>query len=132
MTRLVAVVLSLVLLVPALAEDQPCREDVARLCPDAELGGGALRECLTKNFAQLSTPCRERLQTLRQEFSGGTGTAGTGSGSAPDPMSACLRDAAMHCRGSSADPEEALACLESHKKDLSSGCRDALAKAGVQ
>jgi hypothetical protein len=127
-----AVVLSLALLSPALAEDRPCRADVERLCPDAELGGDALRECLTKNFAQLSTPCRERLQTLREEFGGGAGTAGAGSGAAPDPMSACLRDAAMHCRGSSADPAEALACLQSHEKDLSSGCRDALAKGGLR
>jgi len=128
----VAVLLGLALLSPAAAQDQPCRDDIAKLCPDVELGGGALLECLQKNAAQLSLPCRERLQTLREEFGGAAGSGGAPSGSDTSPMSACLRDAALHCRATSSDPQEALSCLKSHERDLSSGCRDALAKAGAQ
>jgi len=106
--------------------------DVAKLCADVELGGGALMECLRKHAAELSAPCRERLQTLREEFGGGAAAGAAPSGSDPSPMSACLRDAGMYCRGSSSDPESALACLKSHEKDLSSGCRDALAKASAR
>lgn len=122
----VPLALLLTLAMPAAADDQPCRADVARLCPDVQLGGGAMTECLRKNAAQLSAPCRERLETLREEFGGGSAAAAE----APSPMSACLRDAGMYCRSSGSDPEDVLACLKSHKSDLSGPCKDALTKAG--
>ena len=131
MTIRLAVLVTLALLSPAVAEEQPCRGDIEKLCASVQLGGGALMECLRKNAAQLSAPCRDRLQTLQAEFGGGTDGTPPSGAPAPSPMSACLRDATVHCRASGSDPESALTCLKSHEKDLSSGCRDALEKAGA-
>jgi len=41
---------------------QACQADVQKLCDGVSPGGGRLHQCLKKNEAALSTPCRESIQ----------------------------------------------------------------------
>jgi hypothetical protein len=38
-----------------------CQEDVAKLCPDVQPGGGAILRCLRENSEKLSAGCREAM-----------------------------------------------------------------------
>jgi hypothetical protein len=38
-----------------------CKDDVAKLCPDAQPGGGAILRCLRENSDELSAGCREAM-----------------------------------------------------------------------
>lgn len=41
--------------------DGPCKEDVKKLCPDVEPGGGRIKKCLKDNRESLSQACKEKI-----------------------------------------------------------------------
>ncbi|WP_415062163.1 cysteine rich repeat-containing protein [Bdellovibrio sp.] len=46
----------------AFAESEgPCQEDVKKLCPDVEPGGGRIKKCLRDNRENLSQACKEKI-----------------------------------------------------------------------
>ncbi|CDZ51731.1 LipQ [Neorhizobium galegae bv. orientalis] len=45
---------------------QACRTDVARVCPGARPGGGAIAQCLRQNLTQLSDGCRSAIAVAAQ------------------------------------------------------------------
>lgn len=45
---------------------QACRADVARVCPGAKPGGGAISQCLSQNLTQLSDGCRSAIAVVAQ------------------------------------------------------------------
>lgn len=45
---------------------QACRADVARVCPGARPGGGAVAQCLRQNLTQLSDGCRSAIAVAAQ------------------------------------------------------------------
>ncbi len=47
-----------------------CKDDVARLCPDATGNRDALRQCLRAHAGELSDGCRTALATARQQRRG--------------------------------------------------------------
>lgn len=69
-----ALVLALLAVGPALAEDAPappaprakmaCRPDVQRLCADVQPGGGRIVACLKGHSADLSPDCSTALATM--------------------------------------------------------------------
>ncbi len=105
----------------AFAQD-PCAEDVRRLCPDVRLGSGRGARCLREHEPELSVACRERLQAdalkarrLVEEFG-----------------RACQADVAQYCPAIEPGGGRLLGCLAQHQLDLSSACQaemDRIAKA---
>jgi hypothetical protein len=62
---LAASTLGLTLTISALAlagKDNPCKADVARLCPNVEPGGGRIIRCLKDHEADLSDACKAAFQ----------------------------------------------------------------------
>jgi hypothetical protein len=44
-----------------------CKADIERLCPNVQLGGGRIKECLMAQKEQMSVGCAQALQKLKQE-----------------------------------------------------------------
>ena len=44
---------------------EACREDVKQLCPGAQPGGGAIRQCLRANADKVSDGCKQAIQAAR-------------------------------------------------------------------
>lgn len=44
-----------------------CEADLRKLCAGVQPGGGKLGQCLQKNAASVSQPCKEKLMAVRAE-----------------------------------------------------------------
>lgn len=44
-----------------------CRDDVTRFCKDIKPGGGGIAQCLGGHENELSTPCKDSLNGLKEE-----------------------------------------------------------------
>lgn len=86
-----------------------CAEDAMKFCTGVQAGGGRLYQCLAKNNAELSAPCRERL------------TAGKARWDAF--VSACKSDADKHCQGITTGSGRVLSCLKKHEAELAPDCK---------
>ena len=45
---------------------QACRDDTAKFCKDVKPGSGAIARCLDEHQNELSAPCKEGINSLRQ------------------------------------------------------------------
>jgi hypothetical protein len=52
---------ALLLALPALAEEGPCKDDVKKFCGSVKPGGGAIVECMLKHEAELTAPCKAKV-----------------------------------------------------------------------
>ena len=122
---------------------QSCRGDYQAHCAGVPTGGSAALQCLQRNLASLSSPCR-------------TAVSATEGGSAPNPSAAsqgrpapspamappmtpreeaalmrrsCGGDFRALCRGVALGGGRAMACLADHQESLSPPCREAMAAA---
>lgn len=82
----------------------PCREDRARLCPDAR-GKEAVKACMQAHQADLSPACKEKL------------------GRAESMKADCQADAAKYCAEVPPGGGRLMACLTGRKDDLQAACR---------
>jgi hypothetical protein len=124
---------------------QNCRSDFQAHCSGVPTGGSAALNCLQQNAASVSPPCRQALSALGgapPAASAGTAAPGASAPSAHAPAPSpsrrqeayilrqrCGADFADHCHGVPFGGGRAIACLESHRSTLSSGCQAALASA---
>ena len=96
----------------ALAED-PCADEVRRLCPEVKPGSARVVSCLRQHEPDLSVACRERLEAdafkarrLVEEF----GTA-------------CRTDIDQYCPSIEPGGGRVVGCLAQHHPELSSSCQ---------
>jgi hypothetical protein len=104
---------------PALAED-PCSEDVKRLCADSALGKGAVRACLKKNEAALGETCRANLaaqdaaaRAFVREFA-----------------QACKADMEQYCGTVEPGGGRVIGCLSQHQVEISRACQSEVQRIG--
>ena len=102
----------------ALAEAPSCKADLARFCPQAKPGGGAVAACLKKNAAQLSAPCKERVGQMRQILK--------------EVHQACEEDIHFLCDGIQPGGGRIAACLKQSAGEVSAGCKARIAEAKKQ
>jgi hypothetical protein len=108
---------ALLLLVAGLARaDDPCAEDVQRLCPGVKPGGGRLAACLRQHEAELGEACRERreadalrVRRVIQEFG-----------------LACRTDVDRYCPAVEPGSGRVLGCLAQHQVEISTACQGQL------
>jgi hypothetical protein len=125
-----------------------CRSDFISRCSGVQPGGSAALQCLERNKAELSQPCRGAMTAL-----GGTATgANVGEATAPASgtpaaaresfpvgrlqprealaiLRACSADSRSLCGGTPRGGGRLIACLASNASQLGLQCRTALAAA---
>jgi hypothetical protein len=87
----------------------PCQADVARLCPGAQPGHGAIGACLRQNADQLSAECKAHLDERRAHFRAA--------------REACQADVAKLCADVKPGGGRIAACLQQHSSEVSDSCR---------
>ncbi len=93
------------LLAQAQAAPHPCMEDVKKLCPGVEAGGGRISACLQERAADLSEDCKTRVAQFREG------------------AEACEADTKKLCPDSKPGNERN-ACMQQHKNEVSPACRE--------
>ena len=120
---------------------QSCRGDYQAHCAGVPTGGSAALQCLQRNLASLSSPCRTAVSAAE----GGNAPSAASQGRpAPSPAMAppmtpreeaalmrrsCGGDFRALCRGVALGGGRAMACLADHHETLSPPCREAMAAA---
>jgi hypothetical protein len=120
---------------------QSCRGDYQAHCAGVPTGGSAALQCLQRNLASLSSPCRTAVSATE----GGSAPSAASQGRpAPSPAMAppmtpreeaalmrrsCGGDFRALCRGVALGGGRAMACLADHQESLSPPCREAMAAA---
>jgi hypothetical protein len=94
------------------AAGQPCVPEVKKYCADVPAGGTRIQECLKKHEADLSAPCRERVDGLVKEL--GLTTA------------ICRYDIMQFCDDVTPGAGRLATCLQNRIDDLSPECKDRL------
>jgi hypothetical protein len=122
---------------------QSCRGDYQAHCSGVPTGGSAALQCLQRNLASLSSPCRTAVSAA--EGGGAPNPSAASQGRpAPSPAMAppmtpreevalmrhsCGGDFRALCRGVALGGGRAMACLADHQESLSPPCREAMAAA---
>ena len=104
------------------ADNNPCSEDIAKLCSNLNPGTQALMDCLEKNENDLSDACKnyevamggkkaERREQVRQgmEF-----------------RQTCTNDIVKFCNSASPEQGGLMKCLNEHEKELSAPCNESV------
>jgi hypothetical protein len=106
--------------VPAALADDPCADDVARLCPNVKAGSGRVLGCLQDNEPRLSAACHEKLDAdalkarrLIEEFG-----------------RACREDVTQFCAGVEPGEFRVIGCLGQHQLDISPSCQAEMRRIG--
>jgi hypothetical protein len=98
----------------AAARGGPCADDADRLCAHVPSGHGRVVACLRAHRADLSPQCAR--------------VVGAGAGPKQGFRTSCGPDVARLCPTVSPGRGRLLRCLRTHERDLSTACRDELAK----
>lgn len=101
---------------PALA-DGPCAADTSTYCSGVAPGQNRLQSCLRSHWGDLQQSCREYLDRVAS----GTELFGL----------QCEVEIFQFCRVVPVGKGDVLACLKSHRSELSPPCQDAVDKAKV-
>ena len=102
----------------ALAQAPSCKADLAKFCPQAKPGSGAVSACLKKNAGQLTAPCKERVGQMRQILK--------------EVHKACEEDIHFLCEGIQPGGGRIAACLKQSESEVSAGCKKQIAAAKKQ
>ena len=99
----------------------PCSDDIGKFCKDVKPGHGAILDCLEKNEAELTPPCRDYEQKMggarleRREMVRAQGRL----------RQACREDLMQYCKDMK--PNVGMSgCLTENESKLSPTCREAL------
>ncbi len=94
------------------AAEGACKEDIKRLCPDAELKGDQAKACLKENVDDLSLECKENIRKL--------------IGALQSFGEACGADVKTLCTDVTPGGGRILKCLKDNHESVSAGCIDFL------
>lgn len=100
-----------------------CGKDIERFCSKVNMGGGALRTCLTKVQAKLNAQCVA-------DFSAAQASLDKRAAAQAAVPSICELDARRYCRGVKPGDGNYLTCLNAATKAVSADCKQALLDAG--
>jgi hypothetical protein len=110
------------------ADKNPCSEDVEKFCKNIKPGGGAIMDCLEEHESELSDACKDyeakmggRRIEIREEMR-----------ERIKLHQACKDDVAKFCRDVKPGPGVVAKCLEEHKNELSTPCRERIKAVKVQ
>ena len=101
----------------ALAAEGPCDADTKTYCSGVSPGQNRLQSCLRSHWGDLQQSCRDYLDRV---------VSGTDLF-----VLLCEPEIFQFCRVVPAGKGEVLACLKSHRSELSPPCQDAVDKAKV-
>jgi len=90
----------------------PCAQDIQKLCPGIEPGGGKVMQCLHEHAAEVSDACKVRLQQGKEKVK--------------DKMQSCRDDAQKYCKGVQPGEGKIIECLKSCQNELSPACQTAI------
>jgi hypothetical protein len=90
-----------------------CKDDVAKLCPKVQAGGGRIGKCLKENEAQVSAGCKERIKMVAAQLK--------------EVKEACADDLQQFCAGVKTGGGRVAQCLKRHKDKLSAECKAEIA-----
>ena len=95
--------------------EHPCREDVQKLCPDLQPGGGHYLDCLQQHAADLSPACQERVQKKQAAW---------------DRLrQICQPEVQRLCGDIQPGTGAIISCLREHRDEVSQDCKDQIALA---
>jgi hypothetical protein len=100
------------LITPTAAQDRACAADVKKFCQGVP--AGQRQGCLKEHVAELSEPCKARIQAAQQKVQ--------------DLREACQGEVAQYCQGVAAGGALAQ-CLQQNVSKVSPECKTALAQA---
>ena len=87
---------------------QPCRADVARLCPDAK-GRQAIHACMKDKADQVSAECKAKWADIKQRVEAA--------------IEACKPDVEKFCQDVQPGHGRVAVCLRAHEAELSDACK---------
>lgn len=102
-----------------------CGEDISRLCPTANLGGGELRACMQEHLSKVSAQCQADYAKVIASISQRTAAQ-------QSIVHACNADAARLCPGMVPQDGNLLSCLLEATKVVSAACNQAITDAGYR
>jgi hypothetical protein len=99
----------------ARAEQGACKADVQKLCKDVQPGEGRIVECMKQHQKELSPKCASQMKQVQAGLK--------------QVSQACEPDVEKFCWDTPIGKGGIASCLKKHSDELSSGCKDAVAKA---
>lgn len=102
-----------------------CGQDIGKFCNRANLGGGAVAECLERNQANVSPRCKATA------FETATLLKKRAAARAAVPR-LCELDRLKFCGGIEPGDAEIMGCMYASRNNLSQACRQALADSGYE
>ncbi len=110
------------------ADRDPCSEDIAKFCRDAEPSQLAVIECLEQHEAQLSEACKD----YETRMGGPRTEPGERVRQLMRVRRTCSEDIAKFCWDATPASGGIPACLKQHTNEVSSFCRDAIEAAAEE
>lgn len=102
-----------------------CGEDITRLCPNVNLGGGELKACMEEHLSKVSAQCQADYATAVASIAQRT-AAQQAIGRI------CSADVAQLCPGMVPQDGNLLSCLLKAAKVVSAACNQAITDAGYR
>jgi Cysteine rich repeat len=93
-----------------------CQADRQRFCANIQPGQGRIAQCLNQNKAQLSAPCRQKLEQRMNRM----------RARAQQVRQSCRADVQQFCAGVSRGQGRVYQCLKQNEAQLSAACKAAL------
>ncbi|BCP53621.1 hypothetical protein K32_22380 [Kaistia sp. 32K] len=100
-----------------------CGKDIEKYCPKVNLGGGALKDCLTAQAAKINPQCIADYKTVVASLDARLAAQAA-------VTKACRGDATQFCQGTAPGNAHYLNCLNAAKKVVSKRCTTAITNAG--
>jgi hypothetical protein len=97
------------------AEQGACKADVQKLCKDVQPGEGKIVECMKTHQKELSPKCASQMKQVQAGLK--------------QVSNACESDVEKFCWDTPMGKGGIASCLKKHTDELSSECKDAVAKA---
>jgi Cysteine rich repeat len=93
-----------------------CQADRQRFCATVQPGQGRIAQCLNQNKAQLSAPCRQKLEQRMNRM----------RARAQQVRQSCRADVQQFCSGVARGQGRVYQCLKQNEAQLSAACKAAI------